>query len=85
MNEDQRLVECFKRVFPELPDHVIRDADMKRLGAWDSARLLALIVVVEKEFTRRFDVETINRFTSFAAILSAVRSSSSGMPAPAST
>jgi acyl carrier protein len=81
MSDEQRLVDCFKRVFPDLPEDEIRDANMKRLGVWNSAKLLSLVTTVEKAFHVRFDLDTINTFTSFTAMLNAVRSGGSS-PVP---
>lgn len=82
MNEERRLVGCFKQVFPQLPEAEIRESTMKRLGAWDSAALLTLLARVEKEFSVRFDLEQVNTFTSFAAILNAVQPMQSQTPSP---
>jgi acyl carrier protein len=73
MIEEQQLVDCFRHVFPVLTDPEIREASMRRLGAWDSAALLMLLARVERAFGIRFLDEEINVCTSFEAMLALVR------------
>ena len=66
--EEQRLIACFKRVFPQLGEDEIRAASIRGLGAWDSAALLQLIATVEKTFDVRFSPQHLETFTSFSDI-----------------
>lgn len=77
MTDDERLVGCFRQIFPTLSDAEIRDASMRRLGTWDSAALLMLLARVEREFQVRFSQDQINTFTSFTSVLDLVRTASS--------
>ncbi|MDP9117170.1 MAG: acyl carrier protein [Actinomycetota bacterium] len=61
-----RLTECFKMVFPQVP--VTEIPDLKVDGdVWDSLATVSLITVVEDEFEVRFDDDKIEGLTSFAA------------------
>jgi acyl carrier protein len=73
MDDDARLVACFKQIFPALTEPEIRAASMRRLGTWDSAALLMLLARVEKEFRVRFSDTQLNAFTSFSAVLDLLR------------
>lgn len=73
-SDEQRLIGCFRRVFPTLSESVIPDANMRNVGAWDSAALLRLIAEVEKQFDVRFSAQQLNQFASFTSILELLRS-----------
>lgn len=64
-----RLIACFRRVFPTLPEATLKAASMKTIGTWDSAALLLLLATVEKEFHVQLDPMQVNQFTSFTSIL----------------
>ena len=66
---EQRLLRCFRGVFPTLSDDEIRAADMRRLGRWDSATLLLLLARIEREFGVDVDCGQLGRATSFGLIL----------------
>jgi acyl carrier protein len=69
---DALLVQCFRQVFPALPDSDIRAASMKRLAAWDSAALLLLLSRIEQAFSIRFQPQDVNACVSFADTLRTV-------------
>ena len=73
MNDEERLIACFRFVFPKLTDAEIRGASMRTLGGWDSAALLMLLSRVEREFRVRFDQAHIDAFTSFGSVLHRLR------------
>jgi acyl carrier protein len=74
MTDDDRLVTCFKHVFPKLLEADVRAASMRRLGTWDSAALLQLLYRVEREFHVRFTPDQVNACTSFEGMLAVLRS-----------
>jgi len=76
MDHRDRLISCFRKVFPGLSNSAIVSANMRNVGAWDSAALLFLMAAVEREFRITFNADQVNRFTSFAAILEMLQDTS---------
>jgi medium-chain acyl-[acyl-carrier-protein] hydrolase len=66
---EERLLCCFRGVFPMLSDDDIRVADMRRIGRWDSRALLLLLARIEREFALKIDHAHTRRLTSFQSIL----------------
>ena len=64
-----RLVECFKTVFPALEEGSIPAAGMRTLADWDSVGMVVLVNVVEEEFGLQIPPEDFERLTSFDEIL----------------
>ena len=71
---ERRLIQCFAIVFPDVPDHEIRQADATSFRGWDSLATVTLINVVEEEFQFQIDVEEIGEFLSFPRFLEYLRS-----------
>ena len=69
MNELQtRLITCFTRVFPDLPEDKIRSATPQTLAEWDSVAAISLVNVIEEEFNTEIDFEHLAELDSFDAI-----------------
>lgn len=69
MNEIQnRLRECFSRVFPALTEDQIRTATPRTISEWDSIASISLVNVVEEEFNIQIDFEHVAELDSFDAI-----------------
>lgn len=64
-----KLIQCFRIVFPDLPENQIPTAAQDEVLAWDSVASITLINVVEDEFGLTMDLERLAEFTSFPAIL----------------
>jgi len=70
----ERLKNCFRAVFPTLPEGSIPGASVATVAAWDSIAAITLLHVVEEEFQTEIDLDRIadlNSFESLAAFLSA--------------
>ena len=63
-----RLRDCFKTVFPDLPDNQIDSAARAELPQWDSLATLTLLTVVEEEFGLELDDQAVEQFDSFASV-----------------
>jgi acyl carrier protein len=70
---DERLMECFRVVFPELSDEQIQSANSSTLNKWDSLASLSLVAVLEEEFACMFDDAVVGNLDSFAAARAAVQ------------
>jgi acyl carrier protein len=67
-NITARLANCFRSVFPALPEGAIPGANQANVAAWDSVATITLINVIDDEFHVLLDYERLAEFDSFAAI-----------------
>ena len=65
----QKLVNCFRIVFPSLSDGEIYTASQDCLQAWDSVAAITLANVIEEEFQTAVEFEALADLTSFSLIL----------------
>ena len=68
-NTEDRLVNCFALVFPELSAEEIRLASVASVGSWDSVASINLVTVIEEEFGLQVELEELGEMASFATIL----------------
>jgi len=69
-----RLTNCFRAVFPTLPEASIPGASVATITAWDSIAAITLLNVIEEEFQIEIDLDRLaelDSFESLAAFLSA--------------
>lgn len=69
----ERLVKCFKQVFPAMNTAEIPAATQEATSAWDSVAHVTLLSLIGEEFGIDIDFEEFAEATSFAAILDLVR------------
>ena len=69
---NERLIRCFRAVFPQLSESDAPRASMNRIAAWDSIATATLTAIVEEEFGIQFDADEIENLTSFQAFLDRV-------------
>jgi acyl carrier protein len=70
----EKLKNCFRTVFPSLPEAGIPSASTATVAAWDSMAGIILLQVVQEEFQTEVDLERLaelNSFESLAEYLSA--------------
>jgi len=65
---NRRLSNCFRIVFPDLPESDIGAAKQSTLREWDSVTTIALVNVVEEEFGIQLDLDYLGELDSFEAI-----------------
>lgn len=70
---EQKLVECFRAVFPSLTEDHIRDASPDTVEEWDSIAGVTLVTVLEEEFGLSIDPADLPELGSFVSILGYVR------------
>jgi acyl carrier protein len=68
----ERVRECFRTVFPDLPEDQIEAAVRSELPAWDSLASLELLTVIEEEFGVQLADDVVEGLDSFAAARAAV-------------
>jgi acyl carrier protein len=68
----ERVRECFRTVFPDLPEDQIEAAVRSELPEWDSIASLELLTVIEEEFGVQLDDDVVGGLDSFAAARAAV-------------
>jgi acyl carrier protein len=49
-NEEERLTECFRSVFPDLSSDEILRASSASVATWDSLATVTLVSLIEEEF-----------------------------------
>ncbi len=70
MNDTQaRLTKCFSSVFPKLSDQEIVSAGVENVEEWDSVMTITLLTVIEEEFGIEFEVDALERLTSYQSVL----------------
>ena len=63
----ERLVGCFKKVFPGMNRSDIPSAVQESITAWDSIAHVTLISLIGEDFGIELDFEDFDEATSFAA------------------
>lgn len=66
--QSERLVGCFKKVFPNLSTAEIPSLTQEGTAAWDSIAHVTLISLIGEEFAIDLDFEEFDEATSFSAI-----------------
>ena len=69
----ERLVGCFKKVFPGMNRSDIPSAVQESITAWDSIAQVTLVSLIGEEFAVDIDFDDFDEATSFASILDLVR------------
>ena len=64
-----RLTKCFSSVFPGLGEGEVASASVETVEAWDSVVTITLLTVIEEEFGIEFEVDALERLTSYKSIL----------------
>jgi acyl carrier protein len=64
----ERLVTCFKTVFPDLPLAEISAATQDSVAAWDSVAAITLANVMEDEFHIEVDLDLLPELDSFGRV-----------------
>ena len=65
----QRLLECFRAVFPNTSDEALAASSADTTSSWDSVIQVTLISIVEEDFGIRLPEEQYGELTSFASLL----------------
>jgi len=69
MDETQkRLTNCFRLVFPDLPEAEIPSASQETVAAWDSVAAITLVNVIEEEFGVEVDLDDLAELDSFSKV-----------------
>jgi acyl carrier protein len=66
-DSSERLVRCFRAVFPNLSETEVVKANTNRTPGWDSLATTNLVAAVEEEFGVMFEADEIDRLDSFDA------------------
>jgi len=69
----ERLISCFKQVFPAMSPVDIPAATQEATSAWDSIAQVTLLSLIGESFGIDIDFEEFAETTSFATILDLVR------------
>jgi acyl carrier protein len=66
-DQEARLVNCFRLVFPTLTTEEILQITAEADGIWDSLSGVTLLTVVQEEFNVDIDADALEYLNSFAA------------------
>lgn len=66
---EDRLIDCFAAVFPQLERQELTSATMSSLANWDSLAGITLISVIEEEFSISIAPDDVTGLISFELIL----------------
>jgi acyl carrier protein len=69
----QRLIDCFLAVFPDLTEASAPSASVASVEGWDSVAALSLSAVIEEEFGVEVGPEDLGELTSFPKVLDWLR------------
>jgi acyl carrier protein len=61
-----RLTNCFRTVFPDLPEEEIPAANHASVAAWDSVAAITMVNVIEEEFGIQMDFDQLAELDSFS-------------------
>ena len=73
-DKEQKLIACFRAVFPRLSEEQIRNASTSTTAEWDSVAMVTLLNLVAEEFGMDVNWERIEELQSFPALLAMVES-----------
>lgn len=65
----EKLANCFRIIFPDLPADALYTASQSAMPEWDSVAAISLVNVIEEEFAVELDFEVLADLTSFPLIL----------------
>jgi acyl carrier protein len=65
---DERLIDCFQAVLPDVPRNDVRTVSMNSAPGWDSVATITLISLIEESFGVETRAEDIEQLTSFQTI-----------------
>jgi len=66
---NDRLIECFSSVFPDLSKEEITMASMASVAEWDSLATITLLTVMEEAFGIEYGPADLEYLVSFELIL----------------
>lgn len=64
----EKLTNCFRTVFPALPQASIANASTTTVGAWDSLAGITLLQVIQEEFHVAIDLDQLADLDSFESL-----------------
>ena len=67
-----RLKDCFRTVFPDLPEEQISSASQATVSAWDSIATVTLVTIIDQEFGIELDLDKLSQLDSFNSIRACV-------------
>lgn len=65
----EKLTNCFRAVFPTMPEASIPGASVATVAAWDSVAAITLLHVVEEEFQTEVDLDRLAELNSFESLV----------------
>jgi acyl carrier protein len=69
---EKRLKDCFRTVFPDLPEEQISSASQATVSAWDSIATVTLVTMIDQEFGIELDLDKLSELDSFISIRACV-------------
>jgi acyl carrier protein len=73
---EKRLKECFRTVFPDLPEEQISSASQATVSTWDSIATVTLVNMIDQEFGIELDLDRLSELDSFTGIIACIENQS---------
>jgi len=73
---EKRLKECFRTVFPDLPEAQISSASQATVSTWDSIATVTLVNMIDQEFGIELDLDRLSELDSFTSIIACIENPS---------
>lgn len=70
---ERRLENCFRIVFPDLPEHQISSASQTTVANWDSIATVTLVSMIDEEFGIELDLDNLAELDSFNSLCACVK------------
>jgi acyl carrier protein len=70
---EKRLKDCFRTVFPDLPEEQISSASQATVSAWDSIATVTLVTMIDQEFGIELDLDKLSELDSFNSIRACIK------------
>jgi len=67
-DQRERLVRCFRAVFPDLSNEAIAAASVETMPQWDSLAMVTLVALLEGEFAIEIDPLDLVECDSFVSV-----------------
>lgn len=71
---NNRLIQCFSLVFPDLPAADIPGASHSNVAAWDSVATITLLAILEEEFRISIELDAFADLDTYEKIHNLVES-----------
>ena len=70
---EQRVLSCFRAVFPDVESRELTVLDQATHPVWDSVAHVTLVAALEETFEHPFDFEAFHEATTYGQLVAVVK------------